>query len=93
VRAARLWTASPTDSPRGVRLEGSADGVSWQPIPAEARSEGPQRWGGFAILRDGVQAVRLDFAPVTLSALRLTLTQGDPVFDWSIHELTVYAAE
>jgi hypothetical protein len=34
--------------------------------------------------------VRRDFTPVALRALRLTLTRGDPIFDWSIHELTVY---
>lgn len=93
VRAVRLWTAHPTDSPRGLALEGSEDGVTWRPIPADLRTEGPLRWGGIALLHDGVEAVRLDFAPMRLRALRLTLTRGDPVFDWSIHELTVYAAE
>jgi hypothetical protein len=43
-----------------------------------------------ALLRDGIEAVRLDFAPVVARALRVVLTRGDPVFDWSIHELTVY---
>ena len=93
VRAVRLWTANPTDAPRGLALEGSADGVTWQPIAAELRTDGRLRWGGIALLRDGVEGVRLDFAPAPLRALRLVLTRGDPVFDWSIHELTVYAAD
>ena len=93
VRAVRLWTANPTDAPRGLALEGSADGVTWQPIAAELRTDGRLRWGGIALLRDGVEGVRLDFAPAPLRALRLVLTRGDPVFDWSIHELTVYTAD
>jgi hypothetical protein len=35
--------------------------------------------------------VRLDFPAATFRALRLTLTRGDPVYDWSVHELTVFA--
>jgi hypothetical protein len=38
-----------------------------------------------------VESVRLDFAPTVLRAIRLTLTRGDPVYDWSVHELAVYA--
>jgi hypothetical protein len=60
------------------------------PLAAEVRTEGRLRWAGTALLRDGVEAVRLDFAPVVLQALRLVLTRGDPVFDWSIHELTLF---
>jgi hypothetical protein len=93
VRAVRAWTATPSDWARGLALEGSEDGATWRPIAVEVSTEGTLRWGGIALLRDGVQAVRLDFAPVRLRALRLTLTRGHPVFDWSIHELTVYAAE
>jgi hypothetical protein len=48
---------------------------------------------GIGVLRDGVRAQRLEFPPARLTALRLTLTRGDPVFDWSIHELTVFAPE
>jgi 4-amino-4-deoxy-L-arabinose transferase-like glycosyltransferase len=92
VRAVRVWTAFATDWPRGLRLEGTEDGVTWRLIPVEARTEGRLIWGGIALLRDGVEAVRLDFEPVALRALRLTLTRGDGVFDWSIHELTVFGA-
>jgi hypothetical protein len=90
VRAVRVWTAHPTDWPRGLSLEGSADGVTWHPVPSETRREGRLVWGGLGLLQDGVRAVRLDFEPVRLQALRLTLTRGDGVFDWSIHDLTVY---
>ena len=90
LRALRLWSGHATDWPRGLALEGSEDGVTWRPVEAGVRTEGRLRWGGVALLRDGIEAVRLDFAPVVVRALRLVLTRGDPVFDWSIHELTVY---
>jgi hypothetical protein len=93
VRAVRLWTGYATDAPRALALEGSDDGVAWRPLAAAVSREGALRWGGIALLRDGAQGVRLDFPPTGVSALRLTLTRGDPVFDWSIHELVVLAAE
>jgi hypothetical protein len=37
--------------------------------------------------------VRVEFPPVALTALRLLLPAGDPVFDWSIHELAVLGGE
>jgi hypothetical protein len=90
VNAVRVFTLTPLDGPRGLALEGSADGASWQPLSVRVSTEGDLRWGGIALLRNGVQAVRLDFAPTVLRALRLTLTRGDPVYDWSVHELTVF---
>ena len=90
VRAVQVWTRTRLDWPRGVALEGSADGASWQALPTRVSTEGVLRWGGIALLRDGVDAVRLDFTPTVLRALRLILTRGDPVYDWSVHELTVY---
>jgi hypothetical protein len=91
LRAVRVWTHTPLDWPRGIALEGSADGTAWQPLPARVSTEGGLRWGGIALLRNGVESVRLDFPATVLRALRLTLTRGDPVYDWSVHELTVYA--
>jgi hypothetical protein len=91
VRGVRLLTTNPTDAGRGLALEGTEDGATWRPIAATLVTESPLRWVGIGILRDGVQAQRLEFPPVRLVALRITLTRGDPVFDWSIHEMTVYA--
>src|SRR5262249_35268653 len=92
--AVRLWSASPTDSPRGLAVEGSRDGLTWRGLDAEIRRERTLRWVGIGALRagDGVDAVDVAFPPVELTALRLTLTRGDPIYDWSIHELTVYEA-
>jgi hypothetical protein len=93
VRAVRLWTAHATDAARTLTLETSDDGVTWRALDATVSREGALRWGGIALLRDGTESVRLDFPPTGASALRLTLTRDDPVFDWSIHELVVFAEE
>src|SRR5262249_23949698 len=62
-----------------------------RPLAATVTREGMLRWGGFVLLPDGVQTVRVVVPPARLRGLRLSLTAGDPVFDWSIHELTVFA--
>jgi hypothetical protein len=89
----RLWTAYRSDAPRALALAASDDGVAWRPLAATTSRDGDLRWGGIALLRDGTETTWLDVPPTRASALRLTLTRGDPVFDWSIHELAVHAAE
>jgi hypothetical protein len=56
---------------------------------AGERRERRYRWGGFTAVPDGTVAVRLEFPPVALRALRRVLPAGDPVYDWSIPELAV----
>ena len=91
VSGVRLWTAAPMDAPRGLSVDGSEDGVTWRPLGARVRGERPFRWVGIGPLPagPGTDAVDVSFPPTPLTALRLTLTRGDPVFDWSIYELTV----
>ena len=89
----RLAVANPADLPPGLVVEASPDGVRWERLAATLRPEHRYRWGGFGVLDDGVIALRLEFSPVIVSALRLVLPAGDPVFDWSINELAVYGAE
>jgi hypothetical protein len=94
IRGMRLAVANPADLPPELAVEGSLDGVGWRRLAATLRTERRYRWGGFGLLNDGgATAVRLDFPPATLAALRVVLPAGDPVFDWSIHELTVYGGE
>jgi hypothetical protein len=93
VRAVRLQGGDQAAWPRGLWLEGSSDGATWQRLPADISTEGPQRWGGITLLRDGVDAVRLDFAPTTLSTLRVAPTSTDPERGWSIAELSVFVDE
>jgi hypothetical protein len=77
LRALRLWTLTPLDGPRGLALEGSPDGLAWHPLAARVSTEGELRWGGIALLRSGVEAVRLDF-PHPLRALRVTSPAATP---------------
>jgi hypothetical protein len=93
IRGVRIAVLNPADLPPALAVEGSADGGGWQPLTATFRLERRHRWGGFGLLDDGATAARLEFAPATLRALRLVLPAGDPVFDWSIHELVVYGGE
>lgn len=84
----RLHTeAAPSDYPRGLQLELSPDGARWIPQPASLLADGPVRWGGTHLLRDGVTSTTVLFPPAAVRALRLTLTAGDGVFDWSIYDL------
>jgi hypothetical protein len=85
----RLTVANPADLPPGLVVEGSPDGVRWDRLEPTLRREHRFRWGGFGLLDDGAIALRLEFPPATLSALRLALPAGDAVFDWSIHELAL----
>ena len=93
IRGVRLAAANPADLPPELVVESSLDGMRWERLPATVRLERRYRWGGFGLLDDGVIAVRLDFPPTAASALRLVLTAGDPVYDWSIHELAIYGGE
>jgi F5/8 type C domain-containing protein len=93
LRGVRLAAANPADLPPGLLVEGSPDGVHWERLVATLRPEHRYRWGGFGVLDDGAIGLRLEFPPVTVSALRLVLPVGDPVFDWSINELAVYSGE
>jgi hypothetical protein len=93
LRGVRLAVANPADLPSARVVEGSPDGVRWERLEVTMRRERRYRWGGFALLDDAATAVRVDFSPTTLAALRMTLPAGDPVFDWSINELTVYGGE
>jgi hypothetical protein len=93
IRGVRLAAANPADLPAELIVEGSLDGMRWERLPTTVQPERRYRWGGFGLLDDGVIAVRLDFPPTTARALRLVLPAGDPVYDWSIHELAVYGGE
>jgi hypothetical protein len=92
-RGMRLTVVNPADLPADLAVEGSPDGVRWHRLPATLRLERRYRWGGFGVLPEAATAVRLDFPPVALAAVRVVLPEGDPVFDWSIHELAVYGGE
>jgi hypothetical protein len=89
----RLTAGNPADLPPALVVEGSRDGARWERLPARVWFEREHRWAGFGVLADGASALRVDFSPIALTALRLTLPGGDPTFDWSIQELTIYGGE
>jgi hypothetical protein len=90
LRGVRVVATNPADLPAELVVEGSPDGERWERLSASRRPERRYRWGGFGLLDDGVVALGLEFPSTTARALRLVLPTGDPAFDWSIHELTVY---
>jgi hypothetical protein len=94
-------TARERRAARGVVfvwMAGAAVRLALLSRPDPWFDEGTSGLLGLAVLRGrlpiyfrmGVHAVRFDFAPVTLRTLRVMLARGDPVFDWSVHELAVY---
>jgi len=91
VRGVRLWTSDPDGSPGELEVEGTTDGATFSTLAPLVHRAGPMAWGGFTWLRDGVDTVRLDFAPTVLRGIRLTLRQGDAKKQWSVLELVVYA--
>jgi hypothetical protein len=93
VRGLRITARNPADLPLALTVEGSTAGARWERLAASIQSEHRYRWGGFGLLDDGVIALRLDFPPAAVAALRIVLPAGDPTFDWSIHELTVYGVD
>ncbi len=93
IRGMRLAATNPLDLPSELGVEGSLDGVRWQPLDASVRLERRHAWSGFGLLPGGATAVLIDFPPTTVSALRVVLQAGSPRSDWSISELTVYGGE
>ena len=93
VRGLRLAATNPVDLPSELAVEGSPDGVRWQPLGANVRLERRHAWSGFGLLHGRATAVVIDFPPATVNALRIVLRAGDPRSDWSISELTVYGDE
>jgi hypothetical protein len=93
LRGVRLLAENPADLPVALTVEGSPDGARWERLAVTPTPEHRYRWGGFGLLDDGRVALGLEFSPTRLKALRLVLPASDPVFDWSINELTVFAAE
>ncbi len=90
----RLSSApTPHDFPRGLVVETSPDGARWERQAVALRTDGMLRWGGTHLLHDGVATLTLTltFPPTEARALRLTLTAGDGVFDWSIYDLDLLA--
>lgn len=79
----------PGDAPRGLRLEVSADGQSWEEVRLQWR--GAVGWTGWTALPLSEGVVSYGFAPRVARAVRLSLTSASEVNWWSIYELRLYA--
>jgi hypothetical protein len=86
--AAAPW---PSDAPEGLRVETSADGLSWQTVGSTREVLAGLRWwkGHPRIDDSGSVIVRMEPRPIRY--LRLVETEtGEPGALWSIAELFVY---
>ncbi len=77
------------DLPRGLRVEGSLDGVTWRPLLVLPEAGGPFRFENGAVRLDPTASLTLTFPPVSVRRLRLVQTGQDPRYWWSVAELTV----
>ncbi|MBI2462336.1 MAG: discoidin domain-containing protein, partial [Candidatus Rokubacteria bacterium] len=80
------------DLPRGVRVEGSLDGTTWRPLLVLPEIFGPFRFENGAARFDPAAPLTLRFPPARLRHLRLVQTGRDPVYWWSVAELSVLIA-
>jgi hypothetical protein len=80
----------PGDQPRGLAVEVSRDGQTWESPPGLVIQHGKIIWGGDRLLlRDG--HLRITFEPREVSQVRLTLTRSHPRQHWSIGYLRLLA--
>lgn len=92
VRATLSIRNLPSDFPRGLKVEGSRDGVQFFTIYDFPDWYGPVEWTPAGQPYFGPQSkVVVEFAePIELRAIRFTETMADPSFDWSIGELILW---
>ena len=79
--------------PRGLRLEGSLDGLAWRPLVDLPEYGGPLYVSaGRPLQRVRSGRVELRVAPTAARHLRITQTGRGALWAWTIRELYVYAA-
>jgi hypothetical protein len=79
------------ETPRGIRLEASLDGVAWQRLLDVPAYDGPLYWSaGRPMQRVRGGRVELRVRPTAARHLRITQTGSDPRWPWTIRELLVY---
>lgn len=78
------------DFPRGLKVEISPDGTAWQTVRSDGEVAGQLYWEGahprFLVYGD---YFTVTFPPTPARCIRMTLTDGHGMFDWSLAELTV----
>ena len=86
-----LYTLQASDTPRGLRLEGSVDNNSWERIYEIPHYWGPFFWSGgrpFNLPDQGI--VEMVFPPRPIRFLKITQTGNDERFYWTLNGLAVY---
>lgn len=82
------------DFPRGLQVDVSMDGTTWQTVRSPKSVGGMSYWEGthprFLVYGD---YFTLTFPATPARFVRMTLTESHPKFCWSIAELRIHAAE
>lgn len=79
----------PHDSPRGCRIELSRDGDSWREV-ANIKDYLSLYWDKGRLRIDESGRLIAIFDPIAARFVKITLTEDDPKFDWSITEIFLY---
>jgi F5/8 type C domain/Dolichyl-phosphate-mannose-protein mannosyltransferase len=86
-----LWPRFASDTPRGLRVEISADRRTWQTVAQAEKYWGPCSWSRGRPLPSYDGWVVARFPPARARFVRLTELGVDPFYAWSIAELRVRA--
>ena len=83
----RLSPGSREGGPADFTLDGSADGIVWQPLEPRTWA-GPLYWTGAELLRNSRSEWAMTFPPATLRAIRIRPAGAAPT--WSIAEVVAF---
>ena len=86
------FAGSPHDYPRGFKLLTSVDGTDWKEMKTKMGVRFDYFWTGEHLLKasgDPAEA-QISFEPIPARFAKIVLTEGDPTYYWSIHEIHVY---
>jgi F5/8 type C domain len=83
----RLVPAMSGEGPRGLTVELSSDGRTWEPVATRGRGE--VAWTGWHVVRLGREGYVVRFAPRDVRGVRVVLTADAPA-EWSVAEVEWY---
>jgi hypothetical protein len=80
----RLVPARSGEGPRGLAVELSSDGQTWEPVATRGRGE--VAWTGWHVVRLSREGYVMSFAPRDVRGVRVVLTADAPA-EWSVAEV------
>jgi 4-amino-4-deoxy-L-arabinose transferase-like glycosyltransferase/tetratricopeptide (TPR) repeat protein len=89
VNKVSLIPGLPHDGPKGCRIELSLDGYFWKEV-VRVKGFVDFFWEGNRLKVDGSGRLIAIFDPIPARYVRITLTDGNPVYDWAITEIFIY---